>query len=68
MNAPDDEFDMPAAVRDRRRKLERLVAEGTEPYVARFHRTHTAAEVLGALAEHDRVDGVTLAGRLMNRR
>src|SRR5207253_779401 len=49
-------------------KLERLVAEGIEPYVARFHRTHTAAEVLGALAADGRLDGVTLAGRLMNRR
>ena len=68
MNAPDHDFDMPAAMRDRRQKLERLVADGIEPYVASFHRTHTAAEVLGALANEDRVDGVTLAGRLMNRR
>jgi lysyl-tRNA synthetase class 2 len=68
VNAPDDEFDMPAAIRDRRRKLERLVADGIEPYVARFRRTHTAAEVLHALTDGDRVDGVTLAGRLMNRR
>src|SRR5207237_10508183 len=39
--------------------------------VARFHRTHTAAEVLAALAalaSDDRVDGVTLAGRLIDRR
>jgi lysyl-tRNA synthetase class 2 len=67
VNAPDD-FDLPAAMRDRRQKLERLVAEGIEPYVARFHRTHTAAEVLRALEGSDRIDGVTLAGRLMNRR
>jgi lysyl-tRNA synthetase class 2 len=67
VNAPDD-FDMPAALRDRRQKLERLVADGIEPYVARFHRTHTAADVLRALEEGDRIDGVTLAGRLMNRR
>jgi lysyl-tRNA synthetase class 2 len=67
VNAPDD-FNLPAAMRDRRQKLERLVAEGIEPYVARFHRTHTAADVLRALEGTDRIDGVTLAGRLMNRR
>jgi lysyl-tRNA synthetase class 2 len=55
-------------VRDRRQKLERLIADGIEPYVARFHRTHTAAQVLAALEQGDRIDGVTLAGRLMNRR
>ena len=67
MNAPD-EFDLPAAMRDRRRKLERLVAEGIEPYVAHFHRTHTAADVPRALQDHDRLDDVTLAGRLVKRR
>jgi len=67
VNAPD-EFDLPAAMRDRRRKLERLVAEGIEPYVGHFHRTHTAADVLRALQGHDRIDGVALAGRLMKRR
>jgi len=68
LNAPGDDFDLPAAVRDRHQKLERLVADGIEPYVARFHRTHTAAQVLAALDEGDRIDGLTLAGRLMNRR
>lgn len=60
--------DPPAVMRDRRLKLERLQQEGVEPYVAHFHRTHTAMEVVDAQRDHQRVPGVTLGGRLMNRR
>jgi lysyl-tRNA synthetase class 2 len=66
---PESEIDVPAVMRDRRDKLERLVAAGVEPYVARFHRTHTAAEVARLLGEdRARVEGVSIAGRLMSRR
>jgi len=62
--------DLPAALRDRRQKLERLIAEGVEPYVGRFSRTHTTAEALSLLgASPDGVTApVTVAGRLMTRR
>jgi len=62
--------DLPAALRDRRQKLERLIAEGVEPYVGRFRRTHTTAGALALLeASPDGVAGpVTVAGRLMTRR
>ena len=68
MTASDE--DLPAALRDRRQKLERLLAEGVEPYVARFHRTHTAAEALALLSRQPEVDSapVTVAGRLMVKR
>ena len=65
-----DELDLPAAMRDRRQKLESLQREGVEPYAAHFHRTHTTAEAL-ALAENGHEGGagpVTVAGRLVVRR
>jgi lysyl-tRNA synthetase class 2 len=62
--------DLPPPLRDRREKLERLVAEGIPPYVSHFERTHTTAEALELLAAS--TDGeagpVTLAGRLMVKR
>jgi lysyl-tRNA synthetase class 2 len=56
--------------RDRRDKLERLVAEGVEPYRRDFDRTHTAAEALSLLGpEQDAEAGpVSVAGRLMVKR
>jgi lysyl-tRNA synthetase class 2 len=68
VNPVEDGFDLPAALRDRRQKLERLLADGVEPYPAHFHRTHTAAEVVKALRGQDRVQNVTLGGRLVSRR
>jgi lysyl-tRNA synthetase, class II len=68
VNPVEDGFDLPTALRDRRQKLERLLAEGVEPYAAHFHRTHTAAEVVEALGGLDRVENVTLGGRLVSRR
>src|SRR5262249_20556957 len=57
-------------MRDRREKLERLIAEGVDPYAAHFHRTHTAVEALELLDDprDDRAGPVTVAGRLMVRR
>ena len=56
--------------RDRREKLERLVAEGVEPYRRNFSRTHTAAQALSLLGpEQDSEAGpVSVAGRLMVKR
>lgn len=51
-------------------KLERLVAEGIEPYPLRIERTHTTAEALAAFAavpEEDAVT-VTVCGRLVSLR
>jgi lysyl-tRNA synthetase, class II len=66
----EEQADQPAALRDRREKLERLVAEGVEPYPAHFHRTHTTAEALALLdsSEEGRAGPVTVAGRLMVKR
>jgi len=65
-----DQGDLPAALRDRREKLERLVAEGVQPYVAHFHRTHSTVDALKLLAASPDGDAgpVTLAGRLMVKR
>jgi lysyl-tRNA synthetase class 2 len=61
--------DQPAVLRDRRQKLERLIADGVEPYAAHFHRTHTIAQVLQELeAAPHRTDNVVVAGRLMRKR
>src|SRR5262249_4354976 len=68
---PDREpIALPATLRDRREKLERLVAEGVDPYAAHFHRTHTTAEALKLLdgAPDGRAGPVTVAGRLMVKR
>ena len=63
-------IDLPAAIRDRREKLERLIAEGVEPYAAHFRRTHTTAEAVELLDDgrDGRAGPVTVAGRLMVRR
>jgi lysyl-tRNA synthetase class 2 len=62
--------DLPPPLRDRREKLERLAAEGIQPYVSHFERKHTTAEALALLeASPDAEAGpVTLAGRLMLKR
>ena len=64
------EQDLSSAQRDRREKLERLQAAGVEPYVAHFHRTHTAAEALSLLGPEPEAEAgpVTVAGRLMVKR
>ena len=64
------EEELPSARRDRREKLDRLLAEGVEPYVAHFQRTHTAEQALSLLGpEPDAEAGpVTVGGRLMVKR
>ncbi len=68
--SPDDQFDLPAVMRDRREKLRRLRAAGIDPYARDFRRTHTAAEARALLGESTErsQDRVRLGGRLMGRR
>jgi lysyl-tRNA synthetase class 2 len=66
---PETVDELPAVLRDRREKLERLRAEGVEPFAAHFHRTHTTAEALGLLDRNpDGTAPVTVAGRLATQR
>jgi lysyl-tRNA synthetase, class II len=64
----DQDPDLPAPLRDRREKLERLTAEGVEPYAAHFHRTHTTAEARSLPESAAEAGPVTVAGRLMVKR
>ena len=59
---------LPPPLRDRREKLERLIADGVAPYVSHFQRTHTTADALALLDGVERTGSVTVAGRLMNKR
>ena len=63
------ELALPAVIRDRREKLERLRAAGVEPYSRGFKPTHSSAAARALLGDHqDRTDPVALAGRLMVKR
>src|SRR5665213_2028598 len=55
-------------MRDRRKKLARLRAAGTDPYSRGFKPTHSTAEARALLGEGDRTDPVALAGRMMVKR
>jgi lysyl-tRNA synthetase class 2 len=68
MTSPDEELS--TVQRDRREKLERLIADGIEPYVRQFDRSHTAAEAVSLLGpEPDAQAGpVSVAGRLIVKR
>lgn len=47
---PDDDPDLPEQVRVRREKYDRLVAQGTPPYVRRYPRTTSLADVRNRFA------------------
>jgi len=64
----DAELDLPAVIRDRREKLERLRAAGVEPYARGFKPTHSSAQAKALLGDGDRTDPIALAGRLMVKR
>jgi lysyl-tRNA synthetase, class II len=64
----ETELDLPAVMRHRRAKLERLRAEGVEPYSRGFKPTHSSSEARALLGDGDRTDPVALAGRLMIKR
>jgi lysyl-tRNA synthetase, class II len=62
------EVDLPAVMRDRREKLERLRAAGIEPYARGFRPTHASQAAKALLGEQERTEPVSLAGRLMVKR
>ena len=65
-----DDADLPHVLRDRREKLDRLVADGVEAYAAHFEPTHTSAEAIELLdaSPEGGAGPVTVAGRLMVKR
>ncbi len=61
-------LDLPAVMRDRREKLERLRASGIDPYSRGFRPTQTSQSARELLGESERTGQVSLAGRLMVKR
>jgi lysyl-tRNA synthetase class 2 len=62
------DLDLPAVMRDRREKLERLRATGIDPYSRGFRPTQTSQSARELLGEGERTGQVSLAGRLMVKR
>jgi lysyl-tRNA synthetase class 2 len=55
-------------MRDRREKLERLRAEGVDPYSRGFQPTHTTEAAKALIGDAERTESISLAGRLMVKR
>lgn len=66
--AEETELDLPAVMRDRREKLDRMRAAGVDPYSRGFRPTHATESARALLGESERTDPVSLAGRLMVKR
>ena len=64
----ETELDLPAVMRDRREKLERLRASGVDPYSRGFMPTNTNEGAKALLGDAERSRPVALAGRLMVKR
>jgi lysyl-tRNA synthetase class 2 len=64
----ETEADLPEEMRDRRKKLDRLRAAGTDPYSRGFKPTHSTVQARALLGDGDRTDPVALAGRMMVKR
>lgn len=62
------ELDLPAVMRDRHQKLERLRAQGIDPYSRGFQPTNTTEGAKRLLGDEERSAPVALAGRLMVKR
>jgi len=62
------ELDLPAVMRDRHEKLERLRAHGIDPYSRGFQPTNTTEGAKRLLGDGERTEPVSLAGRLMVKR
>jgi lysyl-tRNA synthetase class 2 len=62
------ELDLPAVMRDRREKLDRLRAAGVDPYSRGFLPTHSTEAAKALLGDAERTDPVSIAGRLMVKR
>jgi hypothetical protein len=56
------ELDLPAVMRDRREKLERLRASGVDPYSRGFRPTHTSLAAKALLGDSERTEPVSVAG------
>lgn len=63
-----DEPDLPAVMRDRRAKLERLRQAGIEPYVRLFRPDHSVSAARERLGGGERTEPVSIAGRLVGKR
>jgi lysyl-tRNA synthetase class 2 len=66
--AEDSELDLPAVMRDRREKLDRLRATGIDPYARGFRPTQTSVSARALLGDGEKTEPVALAGRLMVKR
>jgi len=64
----ETELDLPAVMRDRREKLERLRAAGVDPYSRGFQPNHSTEAAKALLGDAERTEPVSLAGRLMVKR
>jgi lysyl-tRNA synthetase class 2 len=64
----ETEVDLPAVMRDRREKLDRLRAAGIDPYSRGFLPTHSTEAAKALLGDAERTDPVSVAGRLMVKR
>src|SRR5712692_1461643 len=64
----DTDLDLPAVMRDRREKLERLRASGIDPYSRGFRPTQTSQAAKALLGDSERTEPVAVAGRLMVKR
>ena len=64
----NQELDMDHLMQVRREKLDKLIAEGKDPFqITKFNRTHTTKQIID---NYDELEGkdVTIAGRLMAKR
>jgi lysyl-tRNA synthetase, class II len=64
----DTELDLPAVMRDRLEKLQRLRESGVEPYSRGFTPTQSTESARALLGDAERTEPVSLAGRLMVKR
>jgi lysyl-tRNA synthetase class 2 len=64
----EPEVDLPAVMRDRREKLDRLRAAGIDPYSRGFLPTHSTEAAKALLGDAERTDPLSVAGRLMVKR
>ncbi len=58
--------DLNFVMRARREKLDRIRADGREPFAYSYERTHSAAEAVAALGEGEQGPNVSVAGRLVS--
>ncbi|MBR3134103.1 MAG: lysine--tRNA ligase [Clostridia bacterium] len=67
-NTENQELDMNTLMKVRREKLDKLRAEGKDPFeITKFEKTHTSSEIVDNYEELENKD-VTIAGRLMAKR